>query len=176
MFSGHLPNLWHCGLYISVDLSVNYRKNNLSRGPIFCNLSDVLLCRRWCVPWTELIYICPGCHTGNQHRQGAAGDHKHVGERKFTEGVKVEIIHKPKELKVFVNKSPVSREESVKNDSKKDWQQIQSEMIKNGIKTSSNQGKNNVQVMNLLTEDNYTVFQLYKILDSDWFCAYLFVA
>lgn len=46
----------------------------------------------------------------------------------------MEIIQKPTELKVLVNKAPVIGGQPSKNNSKKGWKQIQQEMIKNTLR------------------------------------------
>lgn len=45
----------------------------------------------------------------------------------------MEIIQKPTELKVLVNKAPVIGGQPSKNNSKKGWKQIQQEMIENTL-------------------------------------------
>ena len=89
------------------------------------------------------IFISPVFHIGNQRYQSAASTHNNGENQKSTEGVKVEIIEKPKELKVYVNKSPVSRKEPVENNNKKDWKQLQREMMTNRMSTTSSEGENN---------------------------------
>ena len=48
-----------------------------------------------------------------------------------TEGVKIEIIERPKELKVFVNKSPMlpMQKKSLKDKNKKELKQLQREIM-----------------------------------------------
>ena len=89
------------------------------------------------------IFISPGFHTGNQRSQSAASTHNNGEKQKSIEGVKIEIIKKPKELKVFVNKSPVPRKEPVENNNKKNWKELEREMVTNRMRTTSSEGNDN---------------------------------
>ena len=61
-------------------------------------------------------------------------------------GIKVEIIERPTELKVFVNKLPLSKKQSVTDKGNKGWKHVQREMLKKEKKgkdkSISNEGEN----------------------------------
>ena len=65
-----------------------------------------------------------------------AADAQKSKKQKSTGRVNVEIIDKPKELKVFVNRSPSSTKKPATKEGKKGWKNVQLEMLKKGKKTS----------------------------------------
>ncbi|XP_078342221.1 uncharacterized protein LOC144628044 isoform X2 [Oculina patagonica] len=70
----------------------------------------------------------PNTSSQDQQHMKSADARQQKANKNPTEGVKIEIIERPKELRVFVNKSPMQKQ-SLKDKDKKELKQLQREIM-----------------------------------------------